>query len=326
MVRARIVGTGAYVPERVITNYDLEKMVSTSDEWIVTRTGIRERRVVFPDQATSDLAVEASRRALEAAGVGAADLDLIIVATLTPDMWVPSTACVLQAKLGAKKAWGFDLNAACSGFVYGLWVVDQFIRAGGARRVLLVGAEVLSKIVDWEDRNTCVLFADGAGAVVIVPEDGGRGLLGARMRSDGEGWRMVYMPGGGAAIPPSHESLDGRYHYLKMNGNELFKVAVRAMEEVARVVLADCGIRAEELDLFVPHQANLRIIQATAKRLNIPDEKIYVNIDRYGNTSAASVPLALDEAHRQALVRPGDLVLMDAFGGGLTWGAALVRW
>lgn len=325
---ARILGTGRCVPDLVVTNSDLEaRGVETSDQWIRERTGIRERRIAPPGVKNSDLCEVAARQALETAGVEPAELDVVIVATATPDMMFPSTACVLQERLGIRGQMAFDLSAACTGFLYGLTVAEQFVCTGKARRVLVIGAELLSRIVDWEDRATCVLFGDGAGAVVVGPsEDPGRGILASRMAADGSHGAMLNMPGGGSAIPASAESVAARLHYIKMQGNEVFKVAVRALQEMAEAVLDEAGASGGDVDLFVPHQANLRIIDAVAKRLAVPREKVYVNVERYGNTSAASIPIALDELARADRLNPGDLLLLDAFGGGVTYGAVLLRW
>ncbi len=322
---ARIQGTGSFVPARVLTNVDLERMVETSDAWIVERTGIRERRIVASGESCSDLAVKAAERALEAAGVAAADLDLILVATCTGDAPLPATACLLQHRLGAQRAAACDISAACSGFVYALAVGDAYVRSGYGR-VLVVGSEVMSMLMDWTDRGTCILFGDGAGAVVLGPAADGQGILSSHLHSDGTLWDLICVPGGGSAAPPSEKMLAEGLQYLKMKGNETFKVAVRTMEEVAREALSANGLSVEDLDLYIPHQANLRIIKAVASRLGLPMEKVVMNMDRYGNTSAASIPLALDEAVRGGRVREGNLILMEAFGGGLTWGSVLVRW
>jgi len=326
VLRAKITGTGAYVPENILTNFDLEKMVETTDEWITERTGIKERRIVDKDQTASALAFEASKKALQSAGIKAKDLDIIIVATVTGDMVVPATACILQDKLGAKKAAAFDLSAACSGFLYGLSIADNFIRSGTYKKILLVGTEVLSKFTDWQDRSTCVLFGDGAGAAVIEPEESGRGIMSVHLSSDGSLWDLLCLPGGGSKYPASKESLQERLHYLKMRGNETFKVAVRTMERLAMEALKENKLKPSQLALFIPHQANLRIIQATAQRLGLPMDRVLVNLDKYGNTSAASIPIALDEAVRTHRIQDGDYILLVAFGGGLTWGAALIRW
>jgi 3-oxoacyl-[acyl-carrier-protein] synthase-3 len=309
----------------VLTNVDLERMVETSDAWIVERTGIRERRIVASGESCSDLAVKAAERALEAAGVAAADLDLILVATCTGDAPLPATACLLQHRLGAQRAAACDISAACSGFVYALAVGDAYVRSGYGR-VLVVGSEVMSMLMDWTDRGTCILFGDGAGAVVLGPAADGQGILSSHLHSDGTLWDLICVPGGGSAAPPSEKMLAEGLQYLKMKGNETFKVAVRTMEEVAREALSANGLSVEDLDLYIPHQANLRIIKAVASRLGLPMEKVVMNMDRYGNTSAASIPLALDEAVRGGRVREGNLILMEAFGGGLTWGSVLVRW
>ena len=326
MLRARISGTGSYLPERVLTNHDLEGIVETSDEWITERTGIKERHIASITQASSDLAYEASKRALSMAGIKPKNLDLIIVATVTPDKPFPSTACILQDRLGAKNSAAFDINAACSGFIYGLSIAEGFIKSGSAKTILLVGAETLSKFTDWEDRTTCVLFGDGAGAVVIEPETGDRGILSVDIYSDGSLGELLEIPAGGSRRPPSHETIKEKAHFIKMRGNETFKVAVKTLENLVVDTLKKNKIKPSQLSLLIPHQANLRIIQATAKRLELPMERVLVNIDRYGNTSAASVPIALDEAVRQGRIRQGDYVLLEAFGGGLTWASALIRW
>jgi 3-oxoacyl-[acyl-carrier-protein] synthase-3 len=326
MIHARIIGTGSYAPKKVITNRDLEKMVETSDEWITERTGIKERRVCEKGQSTSELAYEASHRALKAAGIGAQDLDVIITATVTPDTVMPSLACTLQAKLHARKAAAFDISAACSGFLYGLSVADAFIRSGAHQTVLVVGAECLSRFTDWKDRTTCVLFGDGAGATVVQRHAGKRGILSTHIHSDGSLGDLLHIPGGGAAHPATHETVDKRMHYVKMKGNETFKVAVRALEEVVQEALDHNKVKPEEIDLLVPHQANLRIIQAMAKRLNMPLDKVMLTIHKYGNTSAASIPMALDEAVQEGRLKENDLVLLEAFGGGLTWASTLLRW
>ena len=326
-MRAAIAGTGSYLPEKVLTNKELEQMVDTTDEWIVSRTGIRERRVVGPDEATSDLAAEASRRALEMASVDAADLDLIIVATITPDYMFPSTAGQVQRLLGAHKAAAFDIEAACTGFIYALSVGELFITSGKYSKVLVIGAEVLTRFVDWEDKSTCVLFGDGSGAAILVPsEDEDKGIISTHLHNDGQMWDMLMAPAGGSRMPIDEHAIANKLNTVKMRGNEVFKVAVTKLSEVVDEVLEANGLREEDIDFLVPHQANLRIIQATAKKLKLPMEKVVVTVDRHGNTSAASVPLALDEAVRSRRIKEGDRVLLEAFGGGLTWGAALVRW
>lgn len=325
-MRSRIISTGSYLPERVLTNADLEKTVDTSDEWITERTGIKERRIANGNQAASDLAYEASKVALERAALKAKDIDLIIAATVTGDMPFPSTACILQDKLSAKKAAAFDINAACSGFLYGLYIADGFIRSGMHKRILVVGTEVLSKITDWNDRTTCVLFGDGAGAVIVEPTDEDRGIISMSINSDGSMWELLYLPGGGSRYPASKDSVDGRLHYIKMKGNETFKFAVRTLEDLVVKILKENKLKPSQLSLLIPHQANLRIIQATADRLGIPMDKVLVNLDRYGNTSAASIPIALDEALSNGRIKDGDYILLEAFGGGITWASALIKW
>ena len=324
-MRARITGTGSYVPERVVTNADLERLVATSDQWIVERTGIRERRVVAEGQACSDLGVQAGERALKTAGLSPADLDLILVATCTGDMPLPATACLIQHRLGAVRAAACDISAACCGFVYALAVADAYIKTG-LRHVLVIGSEVMSVITDWTDRNTCVLFGDGAGAVVLSAGEGERGVLSSHLRSDGSLCDLIVVPGGGSRHPPSEKMLSERLQYIKMKGNETFKVAVRTLEEIARETLAHNNLSIEDVDLYVPHQANVRIIKAVAERLGLPLEKVFLNMDRYGNTSAASIPIALDEAVREGRLREGNLVMIGAFGAGLTWASAMIRW
>jgi 3-oxoacyl-[acyl-carrier-protein] synthase-3 len=327
MYGSRIAGTGASVPDRVLTNADLERIVSTSDEWIVTRTGISERRIASDSQATSDLAVRAAATALEAAGVDPIDVELIVVSTVTPDTFFPSTGCILQDRLGASHAAAFDLSAACSGFIYGLSVADAYLRAGLMRNILVIGAETLSKVVDWSDRGTCVLFADGAGAALVQRTTGDSRILSTHLYADGSKGKQLIIPGGGSRHPVSQKVLDENLVTIKMaNGNEVFKVAVRSMEDAALAALKANGAEVTDIDLFVPHQANARIINAVAQRLGVPKERIVVNIDRFGNTSAASIPMALDEAVRAGRLKSGDLLLLAAFGGGLTWGSALIRW
>ena len=326
MIRARIISTGSYVPENIITNNDLEQIVDTSDEWILERTGIRERRIVDGNQLTSDLACEAALRALKKADVKARDIDLIIVATISGDMVFPSTACVLQHKLGAKKAAAFDLNAACSGFLFGLHIANSLIKSGAHNRILLVGAEVLSKFTDWSDRTTCVLFGDGAGAVLLEGTKEKHGIYSTHIYSDGSLSDLIALPGGGSKYPCSKETILKRLHFMKMKGNETFKVAVRTLEQLATGTLEENALEPSELSLLIPHQANLRIIHATAKRLGLPAEKVFINIEKYGNTSAASIPIALDEAVQSGRCREGEYVLLEAFGGGLTWASALLRW
>jgi 3-oxoacyl-[acyl-carrier-protein] synthase-3 len=321
-----ILGTGKYVPERRLTNQDLEQMVETNDEWIVTRTGIRERRIADPAQATSDLAFEASLRALAAAGLTADQLDLINVATITPDMFFPSTACLLQERLGAKKAAAFDLSAACSGFIYGLATATSFIKTGMYRRILIVGAETLSRITDYTDRNTCILFGDGAGAVVVgeVPE--GRGFQSFVLGADGAGGELLRICGGGSRLPSTEQSVADKKHFLEMNGRDVFKFAVRVMGSSAEEALAKAGLDKSDIDLLIPHQANIRIVQSALERLGLSEDKAMVNLDRYGNVSAASIPLALAEAVEEGRVNEGDRLVLVGFGGGLTWGASVLIW
>jgi 3-oxoacyl-[acyl-carrier-protein] synthase-3 len=327
LLRSRIISTSSYLPKKVLTNFDLEKMVDTSDEWIIERTGIKERRIVDNDQeAASDLAYEASKIALERASLTADDIDLIIVATVTGDMLFPSTACMLQKKIGAKNAAGFDINAACSGFLYGLYIADSFIKSGMHKKILIVGTEVLSKITDWDDRTTCVLFGDGAGAVILEPTEEDRGILSVNINSDGNMWDLLYIPGGGSRHPASIDSIKKRLHYIKMKGNEVFKFAVRTLEDLINKTLNENGIDSSQLSLLVPHQANIRIIRATAERVGIPLDKVIINIDKYGNTSAASIPIAFDEAITSERVNSGDYILLAAFGGGFTWASTLIKW
>ncbi len=326
MVRSKIIGTGSYLPKKVLTNFDLEKMVDTSDEWIRERTGIRERRIADKQEAASDLALMASKEALKAAGIKPKELDLILVATVSPDMILPSTACILQHKLGIKNIPAFDINAACSGFIYALSVADSFIRSGVYSRVLVVGAEVLSRITDWKDRTTCVLLGDGAGAVVLEKTKGKRGILSVNIYADGSMWDLLHVPAGGSRMPATKETVQKRLHFIKMRGNETFKVAVRTLERLVVDTLKENGVKPDELSLLIPHQANHRIIAATAKRLGLGLDRVMLTLDRHGNTSAASIPLALDEAVRTGRIKEGDYILLEAFGGGLTWGSALIKW
>jgi len=321
-----IIGAGFYVPEKIVTNKDLEKIVDTSDEWIVSRTGIRERRIMREDQATSDLATEAARRALAAAELQPEDIDLILVATCTPDMLFPSVACLVQANLGAKKAAALDIQAACSGFVYGMATAMQFIQTGVYKHVLVIGAESFSRLVDWQDRNTCVLFGDGAGAAVIGEVEEGYGILGIELGADGSGAQDLNLPAGGTRLPASTETLAARQHFVHMKGQEVFKFAVKVMGEAAMKALERAHIAPEQVDLLVPHQANIRIIQSAAKRLNLPMEKVVVNVDRYGNTSAATIPIALVEAMESGRLKRGDNIVLVGFGAGLTWAACVMKW
>lgn len=321
-----ITGTGSYLPERVLTNADLEKIVETTDEWIFTRTGIRERHIAAENQATSDLAVEAARKALDAAGLQGSDVDLIIVATITPDMVFPNTACFVQEQIGARKAFCFDLEAACSGFLYALDIARHYIACGTLNNALIIGAEKLSCVTDWQDRATCVLFGDGAGAVVLQPRREGRGIMGSAMGSDGGLTGLLNLPGGGSRNPVSRATLEARLHYMKMSGNEVFKHAVRCMVGACQTVMHRYGVTPEQVKWVIPHQANRRIIDAIADRLGSAADKFIINLDRVGNTSAASIPLALDEAVRAGRISRGDLMMFVAFGGGFTWGAVLLEW
>ncbi len=324
MSSVRILGTGSSAPDRVLSNFDFEKIVDTSDEWIRTRTGILERRIADPEIATSDMAYEASLRALEAASVNPIDVDGVILGTVTPDYVFPSTACLLQSRIGAKKAFAFDLSAGCSGFVYGLQLGKSMIESGYARILLVVGAETMTRIMDFKDRATCVLFGDGAGAAVIAKSDLS-GILSLCLGANGDDWELLHMPAGGSRIPPSEESVRNRLHYIKMKGNDIFKEAVKAMEQASIEAIRKADITADEIDLFIPHQANLRIMEAVRKRLDIPPEKVFINVDRYGNTSSASVPIALDEAIRSGRVKRDDLILFSVFGAGFTWASGVVR-
>lgn len=324
----RISGTGAYVPSRVMTNADLEKIVDTSDQWIVERTGIRERRIAGDSEPTSFMAAQAARRAMEAAGITAEQVDMIVVATITPDMGFPNTACFVQDAIGAKNAVCFDLEAACSGFLYALEVAKQFVATGKYTTVLVIGAEKISTITDWKDRSLCILFGDAAGAAVIQPSssEDGLGLIHSVMKSDGSLAELLKLPGGGSRFPASEETLRQGLHYMKMDGREVFKHAVTCMISAARQTLEEAGLSVEDVSLIIPHQANMRIIKAISDRLGGDESKYFVNLDRYGNTSAASVIVALDEAVRGGRLKKGDLVLLVAFGGGFVWGASLMEW
>ena len=324
MKYVKIIGTGSSVPDAILSNSDLEKMVETSDEWIISRTGIKERRIADKDTASSDIAYEAAEKALKAASVNPSDLDVIIVGTITPDFLFPSTGCVVQGLLGAKKAYAFDLMAGCSGFLYTLHVAQGIIKSGAAEKILVIGVDTLSKVTDFEDRSTCILFGDGAGAAVLTASDE-PGILSSILNSDGRDWDLLYVPAGGSRTPINEEVLKTRDQYIKMEGNDVFKVAVKSMESATINAIQQADITPEDIDLFVPHQANQRILEAVRKRLNFPEEKVFVNLDKYGNTSGASVPLALDEAIRQGRVKEGNLVLFAAFGAGFTWGASVVR-
>ncbi len=324
--RTVILGSGSELPTKVMTNTDFEKLIDTSDEWITTRTGIKERRILEEGKGNADMAYHASVQALQAAGMEANDLDAIIVGTCTPDYPMPSSACVLEDMLGARKVFSFDVNAACSGFLNALAVTDSFVRTGMIRNALVVGSDVLSRVLNWQDRTTCVLFGDGAGAIVVgSSSDGNRGILSTRLRTDGSYAKTLYVPAGGSLKPASIETIESKQHTITMNGKEVFKIAVRAMEEISREVLEEANVSIDEVTLVIPHQANRRIINALAERLKVPLEKVVVNVDKYGNTSAASVPVALDDAWRAGRIAAGDVVLLNAFGAGFAWGAAVIR-
>lgn len=321
-----IIGMGSYVPETIMTNYDLEKIVDTSDQWIVERTGIKERRIAGEGVTTCDLAVKAAQQAIENAGITPEEIDLIIVATVTPDTVFPAAACIVQDRIGAVNAAAFDLSAGCSGFVYGLTVGSQFISSGLYKKVLIIGAETLSKIMDWTDRNSCILFGDGAGAAVISEVEAGYGILGVELGADGSGGDHLQMPAGGSRLPASAETVKNRLHYIKMNGNEVFKFAVKAMGEAAVKALDRAGVDCAEIDCLIPHQANMRIIQSAAKRLKVPMEKVVVTVDKYGNTSAASIPMALADAAKTKRIKKGDTIVLVGFGAGLTWASCVMKW
>ena len=325
MKKIGIIGVGKYLPKKVLTNADLEKMVNTTDEWIITRTGIKERRLVSKNEAASDLAIKAARQALEDAKILPQDLDLIVVATITPDMQFPSTACILQEALSAKDAACFDISAACAGFVYGIVTAQQFIATGTYNNALVIGTEVLSSITDWQDKNTCVLFGDGAGAAVLAQVNSG-GILSAYLGSDGTKKDLLMLPAGGSRYPVTHQTIDKRLHYIKMRGNELFKLAVTIMADAAQRALKQAGLKCQDVDVVIPHQANVRILMAVAKKLGLSKDKIYLNIERYGNMSSASTAIALCEAVKEGKIKKGDIVLLDAFGGGLVWGACVIKW
>ena len=321
-----IIGTGSFAPPKVLTNSDLEKMVDTSDEWIRTRTGIQERRIAEAEVASSELAAESARRALDSAGLGATSIGLIIVATVTPDMSFPCTASLLQEMLGATGAVAFDLVVGCTGFVYGLAAAREMIATGAYERALVVGAETLSRITDWQDRRTCVLFGDAAGSAILAPVEEGRGILAYSLGNDGTNADALKLPAGGSRLPASAETVANRQHYLTMNGQEVFKFAVRAMVESSEEVVRRAGLTMSDIAVVIPHQANLRIIEAAAKRMDLPIERFECNIDRYGNTSAATIPLALDEAVRAGRIKSGDYILLSVFGAGLAWGSMVLRW
>ena len=325
--RAKVTGVSHYLPERRVTNKEFEKIVDTSDEWIFERTGIRERRVVAKGQATSDLGAGAAKRLLEQRGIGPSEIDLIIVATVTPDMFFPSTACLVQTKIGAQKAWGFDLSGACSGFVYALATGAQFIATGAHKKVLVIGADVMTSIIDFQDRATCVLFGDGAGAVLLEPaEDGERGIIDFILRCDGSGGHFLHMPAGGSLNPASAETVAKKMHYVHQDGRNVFKFAVRGMADISEEILVKHGLTPADLKLYIPHQANLRIIQSAVERMGLHQEQVAVNIDRYANTTAGTIPICLSEASENKQVIKNDLILLASFGAGFTWGSLLLRW
>ena len=323
--RSVILGTGSEVPAQVVTNHDLEKMVETSDEWITTRTGIRERRVLPEGLGNADMAYYAATRALADAGIEAADLDAIIMGTVSADYLMPSSACVLENKLGARNVFSFDVAAACSGFLNALSVADCYIRLGKVNKALVVGSDTLTRWLNWQDRGTCILFGDGAGAVVLGAAENGTGILSTKLRTDGSYIKTLYVPAGGSLKPARPETVKNNEHTISMNGKEVFKVAVRSMEEISRQALEEAGVSIDQVSLVVPHQANQRIIDALASRLGVPGAKVMVNLDKYGNTSAGSIPVALDEAKRQGRIKAGDIVLLNAFGAGFAWGAAVIK-
>jgi len=322
----KILGTGSYVPERIVTNEDMAKIVETSDEWIRTRTGIHERRFVEEGMATSDMSVQAALRAIEASGLTPEDIDVVIVATVTPDHLFPATACLVQDRIGAKNAAAFDLTAGCTGFLYGLSVAVPMLEAGLYKHALVIGAETLSKIMDFEDRATCVLFGDGAGAVVLGPAEAGKGFLSFEMGADGSGGPLLIQEAGGSRNPASQETVLNRRHFVSMAGNEVFKFAVRTLGSVSEKALEKAGYTKDDLDFLIPHQANFRIIESAVNRLGLSQDKVYVNLERYGNMSSASIPVALDEAVRMGKIHDNDLLVLVGFGAGLTWGATVVRW
>lgn len=321
-----IVGTGSYVPDKVLTNADMEKLVDTNDEWIITRTGIRERHVAPPEMPVSELCYQAGLRALEDAQISPEEVDLVIVATITGDYPFPSTSCLVADRLGAKHAAAFDLQAGCTGFIYGVTTANQFIASGMYNTVLVIGGETLSKILNWEDRTTCILFGDGAGAAVLRPVEEGYGFLSFELGSDGSGGKLLSQPAGGSLCPASQETVEKKLHTIQMEGKEVYKFAVRIMGDVSVSVLEKAGLLKEDVDLLIPHQANIRIVEASVKRLGISPEKVVVNLDRYGNMSAASIPVALDEAVRAGRLHEGDVMVMVGFGAGLTWGACVLKW
>ena len=326
MYNSKITGLGFYVPDRVVTNDDLSKLMDTNDEWIVERTGIKERRIAEKGIGASYHGARAAEKAMDHAGCTAEDIDLIIVPTVTPAMIFPATACIIQDLLGARNAWGFDLEGACSGFIFALNNAVAQIESGAIQRALVIGAETLSRIVDYDDRNTCLLFGDAAGAVVLEAREGERGILSSHLHADGSYLELLYQPGFGSAVTPTEQGVRDRGYFLKMQGNEVFKVAVKMLAEVAQEALEANDMTIDDIALLIPHQANIRILEATAKRMQLPAEKVYINVDRFGNTSAATIPLALDEANRAGKLKEHDIIVLNAFGGGFTWASACLRW
>ncbi|NIP39377.1 MAG: ketoacyl-ACP synthase III [Candidatus Dadabacteria bacterium] len=320
-----ILSTGTSIPSKVISNSDLEKIVDTNDEWITARTGIKERRMADENHASSDLGAEAALKAIEKASINPLDIDVVIVATITPDYLFPSTACLIQKTIGADNAYAFDLSAGCSGYLYAMQVAKGMIDGGGAETILIIGAETLTRVTDYEDRGTCILFGDGAGATILQKSEQ-RGILSICLGSDGGGWDLLYQPGGGSRMPSSVQSVENKEHYLKMNGKEVFKIAVTSMGNASVQAIEEAGLKPEDIDLFIAHQANYRIMDAVRKRLKMPTEKVFMNISKYGNTSSASVPIALDEALEQGKIKEGDLILFSVFGAGFTWGASVIKW
>lgn len=325
MSSVRIISTGTSIPTKVISNADLEKVVDTNDEWIMARTGIKERRMADDNHASSDLGVEAATKALEKASLDPKDIDVIILATITPDYIFPSTACLVQERIGATRAYAFDLSAGCSGYLYAMQVGKGMIDGGCAETILIIGAETLTRVTDYQDRGTCILFGDGAGATILQKSDKG-GILSICLGSDGGGWDLLYQPGGGSRIPSTAQSVENREHYLKMNGKEVFKIAVTSMGNASVEAIEKAGLKPDDIDMFIAHQANYRIMDAVRKRIKIPTEKVFMNISKYGNTSSASVPIALDEALEQGNIKEGDLILFSVFGAGFTWGASVIQW
>lgn len=325
-MKAKIFGTGKYTPAKVLTNQDLEKMVDTNDEWITTRTGIKERHIAAEDETSSVMGIHAAKQAIENAGISKDDIDMVLFATISPDMPFPATACLVQDGLGLTGVGTLDIEAACSGFIYGLSLANAYVLSGMYKNVLVIAAETLSRITDWEDRGTCILFGDGAGAVVVSASDDDSGLIGFKLGGDGSYRDLLYLPGGGSLNPATHKTVDERLHYIKMDGSATFKVAIKTMAGTLEELLAEKGMKADDIDWLIPHQANYRIMTGVADRLKIPYEKVIINVHKYGNTSAATIPIALNEAVTDGRIKKGDIVALVAFGGGFTWGASLMKW